>query len=104
MLKAIEQYRRAIQLKSEAAEAHFELGNELAADNRKSEAVSEYNEAIRLRPTYAEARLNLGVLLAMEGQFDNALRQFAETLRLDPGNKLALEYSDRVQGWKSRKP
>jgi hypothetical protein len=43
-------------------------------------------------------------MLARQGQFDPALRQFAETLRLDPGNKLAQEYFDRVQTWKSRKP
>jgi tetratricopeptide (TPR) repeat protein len=102
--EAIQHYRRAIQLKPDAAEAHFELGNELAADTHNAEAKSEYMEAIRLRPSYTQAHLNLGVLLATEGQFDNALRQFAETLRLEPGNRLAQEYSDRVQGWKNRKP
>jgi len=102
--EAIQHYRRAIQLKPDAAEAHFELGNELAADTHNAEAKSEYMEAIRLRPSYTQAHLNLGVLLATEGQFDNALRQFAETLRLEPGNGLAQEYSDRVQGWKNRKP
>jgi lipoprotein NlpI len=61
-------------------------------------------EALRLRPAYAQAHLNLGVLLATEGQFDDALSQFAETLRLEPGNKLAQEYFDRVQGWRSRRP
>jgi tetratricopeptide (TPR) repeat protein len=97
---AIAAYRRVIEFTPDAAEAHFELGNELAADNRKSEAKNEYEEAIRLRPAYSQAHLNLGVLLAVEGQFDNALQQFSETLRLEPGNQVAQEYLTRVQGWK----
>ncbi len=102
--EAIEVYRAAIKSDPDAAEAHFELGNELAAVSQKSEAKSEYAEAIRLRRDYAQAHLNLGVLLAMEGQFDSALREFDETLRLEPGNETARQYANRVEGWKNHKP
>ena len=102
--EAIDQYRQAIHLKPDLAEAHFALGDELAGDSQIAEAEKEYAEVIRLQPTNTLGHLNVGVMLARQGQFDPALRQFAETLRLDPGNKLAQEYFDRVQTWKSRKP
>ena len=100
---AIEAYRQAIHFHPDAAEAHFELGNELVAASQKPEAKTEYEEAIRLQPAYAQAHLNRGVLLAMDGQFDAALAKFEETLRLEPGNQAAREYFDRVEGWKKRR-
>ena len=58
--EAIAEYREAIRLKPDYAEAHFNLGIALSDQGKLDEAIAEYREAIRLKPDYAEAHCNLG--------------------------------------------
>ena len=48
--EAIAEYREAIRLKPDFAEAHNNLGNALQAKGKLDEAIAEYREAIRLKP------------------------------------------------------
>ena len=61
--EAIAEYREAIRLKPDYAEAHDNLGIALEARAKLDEAIAAYREAIRLKPDYAEAHCNLGILL-----------------------------------------
>lgn len=102
--EAIQKYREALQLQPDFWEADLSLGDELVAVNQIAAAKDAYAQAVALKPGNALAHLDLGVMLARLGQFDEAIGQFQETLRLDPGNQQALEYLQRVQAWKNRKP
>jgi Flp pilus assembly protein TadD len=82
-------------------EAHFALGDELAAASQFSEAGNEYERVIKLRPTIAIAHLDRGVILARLGQLDEALQEFQETLRLEPNNRQAQDYFKQVKEWKN---
>jgi len=64
--EAISQYREAIRLKPDYAEACNNLGNALSDKGQFDEAISQYQQAIRLKPDYAEARTNLARALEMK--------------------------------------
>jgi tetratricopeptide (TPR) repeat protein len=70
---AIAEYRAAIRLKPDYAEAHNNLGNALAGKGQLDEAIAEFREALRLKPDYPEAHCNLGHALRQQGRFEEAL-------------------------------
>jgi Flp pilus assembly protein TadD len=81
-------------------QAHFGLGDELAAASDFSGAENEYAQVIQSQPAMALAHLDRGVMLARLGHMDAALQEFQETLRLEPGNQQARDYLKRVSDWK----
>ncbi len=66
-------------------EAHFNLGNALAALGRRDEALAAYREAVRLRPDYAEALGNLGLALTEARRPGEAAVLLRQAARLRPG-------------------
>ena len=79
---AVLDYREAIRLKKDFAEAHGNLGVALYDRGRLDEAVAEYREAIRLKKDYAEAHNNLGVALYDLGRLDEAVAEYREAIRI----------------------
>ena len=77
---------KAIRLRPDHADAHYNLGNALARQGHADEAIRQFQEALRLKPDNADAHNNLGLALARQGQTDEAIRQFQEALRLNPGH------------------
>ena len=68
-------YRKAIALKPDYAEAHYNLGNALDDQGDLPGAVAAYRKAIALKPDYAEAHCNLGLALQRQGEFQAALTE-----------------------------
>ena len=66
--EAIAQYRAALEIEPDFAEAHNSLGVALARMGRINEAIAEFQEALRLRPAYPDAQKNLAKAQAMAGQ------------------------------------
>ena len=54
------EYRDAIRLKPDLANAHAGLGLALLSQGRLDEAIAACRKATRLAPEYAEAHSNLG--------------------------------------------
>jgi tetratricopeptide (TPR) repeat protein len=81
---AIEEYRRAVRLRPDWAEAHYYLGK--AFENKKDwdAAIREYQQAIRLKPDSPEAHLVLGNALYRRGDQEGAIAEYREALRLKP--------------------
>jgi tetratricopeptide (TPR) repeat protein len=73
--EAIAQYREAIRLKADYADAHNGLGKVLHKKRDLDGAIDAYNEAIRLKPDYAKAHSNMGLALEEQGQFRAALAE-----------------------------
>jgi tetratricopeptide (TPR) repeat protein len=64
--------------------AHNNLGVELDAQGRSTEAVASFREAARLQPRYAQSYVNLGGALLHIGQIDDAVTAYREAVRLEP--------------------
>lgn len=101
--EAIAAYRRAIQLRADVSDVHFELAGLLAGDNEVVEALREYAEAIRLDPRHAVSRINLGVVLVRQNRLDEAIQQFEVALQLEPTNAAAADYLRQVTGRRNRR-
>jgi tetratricopeptide (TPR) repeat protein len=84
LTEAVSEYRRAIQLRPDYADAHCNLGGALAAQGKLTEAVSEFRRAIQLRPDYADAHSNLGGALAAQGKLTEAVSDFRRAIQLQP--------------------
>jgi tetratricopeptide (TPR) repeat protein len=83
---AIADYRQAIAINADYAEARANLGHELLGMGKMDEAYPLLVEALRLKPNAAIAHGDLGILLAARGQFPEARQHVQESLRLVPGN------------------
>jgi Flp pilus assembly protein TadD len=81
---AADEFRAAIQLRPDDAEAHTGLGNALLRTGRFAAAEAEYRAAIRLRPDYAVAHYNLGNTLVASGDLPGAIAEFRAAIRLKP--------------------
>jgi tetratricopeptide (TPR) repeat protein len=84
--EAIAEYREALRLYPDCAEAHNNLGLALSKiPGGLNEAIAHYEEAIRLKPDFVEAHNNLGCGLdEIPGRMDDAMAQFQEALHIRP--------------------
>jgi Flp pilus assembly protein TadD len=100
---AIREFREAIRLDPEMAEAHCQLGVALmgvavGVGARKEvdlgqyeEAVTAFREAIRLRPADARAHGHLGEALNILERHPEAVAALEESKRLDPAYFAAIQ-------------
>ena len=73
---AIKMFEIAISLKSDYAEAYFNLGTTLQSLFRYDSAVKNYRKAIEVNPNYPDAHNNLGNTLLKLGKYEAAVESF----------------------------
>jgi tetratricopeptide (TPR) repeat protein len=66
--KAIEPFRKAIEIKPAYAEAHNNLGVTYHKLELYDKAIDTYKEAIKIKPDFADAHLNMGLACGMQEQ------------------------------------
>src|SRR5207253_2526687 len=81
---AVSEFRQALRINPQYAQAHYNLGNALDDQGRPEAAAAEYREALRINPGLAQAHYNLGVALKRLGNVDEAIEEYHEALRLQP--------------------
>jgi Tfp pilus assembly protein PilF len=81
---AIAEYRDALSLRPDSAEAHNNLGAALYDVGQRDAAMQEYRQALRLNPASAEAHNNLGVALLEAQQFAAAVGEYRRAVELQP--------------------
>jgi len=84
--KAIEAYKRAIELNPDAEESYYHLGMAYSSLGRYKEAVKAYDRAIRIKKDYAAAHYNLGHAYSNLNQYDKAIRAFRQAIQYEPDN------------------
>ena len=82
--RAVENYRRALEIYPDYAEAHSNLGNVLRDLGQLGEAVACYRRALEIKSDFAEALSNLGNALRDLGQFDDAIASYRRALEIKP--------------------
>jgi Flp pilus assembly protein TadD len=83
--EAIKQYRKALTLKANCAEAHNGLGLVLVGKGRRDEAMAHYREALALKPDYAEVYCNVGDFYrASNEEKEKAIESYRKALAIKP--------------------
>jgi tetratricopeptide (TPR) repeat protein len=87
--ESIAGYRKALSLKPDDADAHFNLAFSLNSKGQYKEAIAEYRKDLELEPNNAIARNNLGAALYGDGQYDAAILQYRHALKIKPDYAMA---------------
>ena len=74
--EASQAFLNAIKIKSDYAEAHFNLGLIYQQLNKLDSAVKAYKNVISLTPNYPSAHNNLGIIYLETNQLDSAVEHF----------------------------
>ena len=81
---AIDNYKKAILLNPDYAEAHYNLGRAYQAMNQFNDSILSYRKAIASKPNYPEAYNNLGGTFQNLYQLDDAVESYKKALKLKP--------------------
>lgn len=84
--EAMEHYRRAVEIRPDAADYHQDYGTLLLSRGRFDEAVDQCRRAVELKPDWAEARGTLGLALFDRGEIDAAIGQYRTAVELNPAH------------------
>ena len=76
--------KKAVELDPEDAEAHYNLGNSLAALKKPTEAEGAFKQAIALKKNDAHAHNNLGVTLQALGRLEEAESSCRQAIAFNP--------------------
>ena len=83
---AVKSYEKAVAIKPDYADAHFNLGNILRDLGELDGAIKSFVKTIEIMPEYDEAQYNLGVTLQELGQLNEAIEQYEKALSINPEN------------------
>ena len=82
---AINSYKKALKIKPNYAEAHYNMGGALMGKGSPDAAIDSYKKALKIKPSYAEAHNNLGAALMMgKDDPDAAIDSYREALKIKP--------------------
>ena len=88
--EAIENFRKAIQIKPDDCDALDNLGTALAAQGQFEEAIKNYRQAIQINLQPPANLRSFGHGLGQSGRTREAVAQYREALKLDPNLAPAL--------------
>jgi tetratricopeptide (TPR) repeat protein len=87
--EAIIEYKVALDLDPNSADAHYGLSQAYLKTNKLREGYWELRETARLDPDNVDARLQFAQLARMAGEFDEALAQADAIIKLQPDHPTA---------------
>ena len=81
---SVQMFKTAVNLKSDYAEAHKNLGITLKDLGQLDAAAESLNKAIAIDPNYLDAHYNLAITLKDLNQFDAAVRSYHKVIEINP--------------------
>ena len=81
---SIDSFKKAIQLKPDFFEAHYNMGNALKEYGKIDDALVAYNEAISLNPNFVQAHYNSAIVLNELGRFEESIEVSKKVISLKP--------------------
>jgi Tfp pilus assembly protein PilF len=88
-LEAIEQFRKAIELRDDFADAHTNLGTALLAKGDMTGAIAQFRKAVSVPPEDAQSHFRLAVALERSGERAEALKEYRRALELTKDPELS---------------
>lgn len=82
---ALDEYRKASELRPQWAIPHFNSAGILRSLGRQEEGLAALREAVRLDPDWREAQLNFGAALVEAGRVDEAIEHLQAITARNPG-------------------
>ena len=82
--KAVEAYKKHLDMNPDDFEAHYNLGQTYANLAQYSDAIREYRQATRLKTDDPDIYYDLGVAHTKLAQYDAAAAAFSKSLEIDP--------------------
>lgn len=90
--EALEQYRRASELRPQFLDIRNKLARALIDLGRPAEAEAELRQILELNASFAAARANLGLALYRAGRLDEAGAEWRRCLAQQPGSAQVASY------------
>ena len=81
---AIANYKKAIKIQPDYAEAYFNMGSVFQEKGNLEKAIKSYNRALAIQPDYYEALYNIGLSFHGQGQCEKAIDAYNKALSLRP--------------------
>jgi tetratricopeptide (TPR) repeat protein len=82
--EAVTLYKRALFLKPDHADAHYNLALALLEQGKLDDAITHCERAIAVNPDRAEVHNTLGLILKDRGEFGDAMGHFAKAIAIKP--------------------
>ncbi len=90
-------YQSALEIDSNNATVHNNLGFVYGQQQRWSEAITHLKTALDLKPDMAMAHTNLGQVLVAQGEIEQGLRHLNKAVEIDPRNCQAWDNLARIR-------
>ena len=86
---ALENYKKALEIKPDYAEAYFNMGVTLKDKDDLEAAIDCYKQALMIKPNYAEAHNNIGNILKEKGKPVAAIDCYKRAIMIKPNYAVA---------------
>jgi len=83
---AIHNYKQALKIKPDYADAYFNMANVFKVKGDLEEAIENYKQALKLKPNYADAYNNMGNALKDKGDPEAAINSYKQALKIRPNS------------------
>ena len=81
---AINNYKQALKIKPDYAEAYYNMGIALKDKGDPEAAIDSYKQALKIKPDYAEAYNNMGNALTDKSDPEAAINSYKQALKIKP--------------------
>jgi tetratricopeptide (TPR) repeat protein len=93
--KAIEEYKKAIELNPNYLQAHMNLGAVYIQQKKYDQAIEEFNTVVKLNYYYGTAHYNLGYVYLLKGEKEKAQEEM-KILKMMGSSGLAEKLEERM--------
>ncbi|MEE4312043.1 MAG: SpoIIE family protein phosphatase [candidate division KSB1 bacterium] len=95
--KAIDEFKKVLELYPDFKEVHTIMGNAYFKNDMSDEALKEYMRVIEIDPYDVDAYENLGVIYANQGEYTKAIEEWKKLLEIDPERGDIKDNLERAQ-------